>query len=432
MIYAKKLIVLSGIGGKGAVTLERSAAGLECRLATYNLPDLRLGNYVLAVFSDKTAIYDIGKTGKTNVRIKLDSDTRIDGIHFAVAECGSDVKIRLYGTNATTAMWEGNMADLIRRKTSLKTGAAALPEYSGRRKLEDYFYDIFPTSGDYRDNAVASVNFYSPDFAPDEENGTNFKHEASGMENERGENSAREARGEDVRGKSGTEYERRDAESPSELEKRYILRLMSLSPSVAERRDERGGQYGASVQSERGEIYGAGAAVQSERGEIYGAGAAVQSERGEIYDAGAAVQSEHGVPEAKERQRLKKAAASGDIPKAGSAAAGRTRKASFFEQAAPQIEKLFKENPRYGELEKLLPDTRWVRVDFDGRNYYAVGLIGARPDYVGYAVPAVFTKEPPEELDGYAVWVPRDPTEPEKEGFWVMYQDAVTGKSVGK
>ena len=404
MIYAKKLIVLSGIGGKGAVTLERSAAGLECRLATYNLPDLRLGNYVLAVFSDKTAIYDIGKTGKTNVRIKLDSDTRIDGIHFAVAECGSDVKIRLYGTNATTAMWEGNMADLIRRKTSLKTGAAALPEYSGRRKLEDYFYDIFPTSGDYRDNAVASVNFYSPDFAPDEENGTNFKHEASGMENERGENSAREARGEDVRGKSGTEYERRDAESPSELEKRYILRLMSLSPSVAERRDERGGQYGASVQSERGEIYGAGAAVQSE----------------------------HGVPETKERQRLKKAAASGDIPKAGSAAAGRTRKASFFEQAAPQIEKLFKENPRYGELEKLLPDTRWVRVDFDGRNYYAVGLIGARPDYVGYAVPAVFTKEPPEELDGYAVWVPRDPTEPEKEGFWVMYQDAVTGKSVGK
>ena len=29
MVYAKKLIVLTGVGGKGTVTLERSAAGLS-------------------------------------------------------------------------------------------------------------------------------------------------------------------------------------------------------------------------------------------------------------------------------------------------------------------------------------------------------------------------------------------------------------------
>ena len=88
MVYAKKLIVLTGVGGKGTVTLERSAAGLELRLTTYNLPDLGRGNYVLAVFSDRTRIFELGRLGRMNVRVNVDADMRIDGIRLLYKEGG--------------------------------------------------------------------------------------------------------------------------------------------------------------------------------------------------------------------------------------------------------------------------------------------------------------------------------------------------------
>lgn len=399
MVYAKKLIVLTGVGGKGTVTLERSAAGLELRLTTYNLPDLGRGNYVLAVFSDRTRIFELGRLGRMNVRVNVDADMRIDGIHFAVAECGADIRIRLYGTNAAAPLWEGNMTDIIRRKVRPEP-ATALPEYSGRR-LEDYFYDIFPSDGKYRDNAVASVNFYAPGFAG----------EPPADDAPAGAPVAAADEVDPSAGMCADEQDRQarpDTDTPSELERRYILHLMSFAA----------GAQSPAAPPER----------QAVRPQSADAPAVPAAE-----PAGNTGETERARGRAEEpprRTQLKKTAAARDIPRAGSAGAAHLRKASFYEQAAPQIDKLFRDNPHHAELEKLLPDTRWVRVDFDGKSYYAVGLIGARPDFVGYAVPAAYTPEPPEELDGYAVWVPRDPAGPAGDGYWVMYQDAVTGASV--
>ena len=201
---------------------------------------------------------------------------------------------------------------------------------------------------------------------------------------------------------------RPDTDTPSELERRYILHLMSFAA----------GAQSPAAPPER----------QAVRPQSADAPAVPAAEPAE--NIGETERARGRAEEPPRRTQLKKAAAARDIPRAGSAGAARLRKASFYEQAAPQIDKLFRDNPHHAELEKLLPDTRWVRVDFDGKSYYAVGLIGARPDFVGYAVPAAYTPEPPEELDGYAVWVPRDPAGPAGDGYWVMYQDAVTGASV--
>ena len=78
----------------------------------------------------------------------------------------------------------------------------------------------------------------------------------------------------------------------------------------------------------------------------------------------------------------------------------------------------------------LFRSSRFVKIAVeDSDKYYCVGLVGS-PDYICYAVPAVYTPQPPEELDGYCQWLPTDENRPEGDGFWVIYQDAVSGDSV--
>lgn len=105
-------------------------------------------------------------------------------------------------------------------------------------------------------------------------------------------------------------------------------------------------------------------------------------------------------------------------------------KLNFYERVKSQLDRLFESNPRDAMLEKLLPSSRFVRVSVENsEKYYCVGLVG-KPDYICYAVPAAYTAEPPEELDGYCQWLPSDAAVPTGSGFWLLYQDAVTGDSV--
>ncbi|MDR2201544.1 MAG: hypothetical protein LBP26_02070, partial [Clostridiales bacterium] len=111
---------------------------------------------------------------------------------------------------------------------------------------------------------------------------------------------------------------------------------------------------------------------------------------------------------------------------------GKTQ-AVFYERVKPQLDELFSQNPEFDALLKAMPQTKWVKVDYDGEGkYYVVGVIGDRPDYLCYGVPASFTPEPPAELDGYCQWLPLDAQSPQGKGFWLMFQDAVTGESVRK
>ena len=105
----------------------------------------------------------------------------------------------------------------------------------------------------------------------------------------------------------------------------------------------------------------------------------------------------------------------------------RGRKMTFYERVSEQVETLFSEHPREEALEKLLPFTRWVRVEFadDGR-YYVVGLVGERPDYLCYGLPGEYASDAP----GGASWLPLDVRDPHGKGYWLLYQDAATGKSV--
>lgn len=106
----------------------------------------------------------------------------------------------------------------------------------------------------------------------------------------------------------------------------------------------------------------------------------------------------------------------------------------FIDKLKPQIDKLFETNPMEDNLQKLIPYSKWVKVEYeDDGDFYVFGLLYDEHDnvrYVCYGVPAVFEEEPPKELSGYPIWLPLDKDNMRGFGYWLTYQDATTGEPV--
>lgn len=105
---------------------------------------------------------------------------------------------------------------------------------------------------------------------------------------------------------------------------------------------------------------------------------------------------------------------------------------SFYQEIKPQIDRLFKENKEEEYLDKIFPDSKWVKVNLDSGDYYVFGLIYQNNEvkYICYGVPGVYQKIPPRELVGYPTWLPIDNNNQEGFGYWLTYQDAESGDSV--
>ncbi len=110
------------------------------------------------------------------------------------------------------------------------------------------------------------------------------------------------------------------------------------------------------------------------------------------------------------------------------------KEALFIDKLMPQINKLFEDHPLEENLQRLMPFSKWVKVDYeDDGDFYVFGLLydeNQNVQYVCYGVPAVFEEEPPKELSGYPIWLPFDKENREGFGYWLTYQDASTGEPV--
>lgn len=106
----------------------------------------------------------------------------------------------------------------------------------------------------------------------------------------------------------------------------------------------------------------------------------------------------------------------------------------FIDKLKPQIDKLFENNPVESNLQDMIPDSKWVKVEYeDDGDFYVFGLLydgEKNVKYVCYGVPAVFEEQPPKELAGYPIWLPLDKTNGKGFGYWLTYQDATTGEPV--
>lgn len=106
---------------------------------------------------------------------------------------------------------------------------------------------------------------------------------------------------------------------------------------------------------------------------------------------------------------------------------------TFYERINPQIEKMFANNKAETVLNEILPNSKFCKVEFDdGSGYYVFGIIydDGTPKYLCYGLPAQRDSEPPTELSNLYQWLPIDATDENGDGYYMMYQDAVTGKNI--
>lgn len=104
-------------------------------------------------------------------------------------------------------------------------------------------------------------------------------------------------------------------------------------------------------------------------------------------------------------------------------------KGTYYERIKPQIERLFEEFSEEKSLSEVVPDSRWVKIKYDGDDYYVVGVIydKNRPLYICYGVEGRYG-EKPEKIGDYCSFIPSSIFNLKGDGYWVMYQSAITGK----
>ena len=109
------------------------------------------------------------------------------------------------------------------------------------------------------------------------------------------------------------------------------------------------------------------------------------------------------------------------------------RTACYYEQVKDKIDDLFEKGERQTDLENLMGDSKWVKINNNKNQYYVVGIIGSKnsiPDYICYGVPSSFSFLPPASLGKDARWLPIDVKNPQGKGFWVIFQSARTGETI--
>jgi len=121
------------------------------------------------------------------------------------------------------------------------------------------------------------------------------------------------------------------------------------------------------------------------------------------------------------------------LNKEGKSSAGAkplSRGGNFYEKMKAEIEGILSAYPKERGLEGVVEGSEWVRISYGDDRFYVFGIIRENgvPRYICYGVPSAYSETPPESMKGLASFIPC-PNDG-KDGFFVMYQDAVTGASL--
>lgn len=100
---------------------------------------------------------------------------------------------------------------------------------------------------------------------------------------------------------------------------------------------------------------------------------------------------------------------------------------NFYLSVKPQLDEIFVCFPECDDLEGVVPNSKWAKIQVED-GFYVVGLIfdGEVVRYISYGVPATKNSCPPSEIRDVAVWL--DDGKKDGKGYWVIYQDAMTGQ----
>ena len=104
----------------------------------------------------------------------------------------------------------------------------------------------------------------------------------------------------------------------------------------------------------------------------------------------------------------------------------------YYDTVCSELEQIFNKFPEEQQLKKTFSKSRWAKVYYSDTKYYVVGVIkeSGKEKYICYGVPATYSKTPPKELDGYCTFIPLSIFSLLGDGYWMMFQDAVTGECI--
>lgn len=104
---------------------------------------------------------------------------------------------------------------------------------------------------------------------------------------------------------------------------------------------------------------------------------------------------------------------------------------SFYDKVYDQVQDLFLHNETELMLEKIIPESKFCKVQ-NGDEYYVFGVIYQQGNVkcICYGIPSDYSVVPPKEIDGYCQWLPLDANNYKGKGYWLTYQDAVTGENI--
>ncbi len=107
-------------------------------------------------------------------------------------------------------------------------------------------------------------------------------------------------------------------------------------------------------------------------------------------------------------------------------------KPNYYESVREELEKVLSRFDKEKDLCALFPYSEFVKVNYDMDKFYVVGVIKKdnAPKYICYGVPSPYNKYPPKELSGYCTFIPISVFNIHGDGYFMMFQDAVTGECV--
>ena len=106
--------------------------------------------------------------------------------------------------------------------------------------------------------------------------------------------------------------------------------------------------------------------------------------------------------------------------------------ARHFNTVRAELDEIFFKFPEEQTLKNHFKESRWARIYYSSDKYYVVGVIyeEGQEKYICYGVPAKYSKTPPKELNGYCSFIPLSVFDLFGAGYWIMFQDADSGKCV--
>lgn len=105
---------------------------------------------------------------------------------------------------------------------------------------------------------------------------------------------------------------------------------------------------------------------------------------------------------------------------------------NYYSTVKDELEDIFNKFESESDLCSLFPSSKWAKINYAKDKFYVVGLVveNGAPKYVCYGVPDDNPTTPPRQLQGFCSFVKLFPNSNERRGYWMMFQDAKTGKCI--